>query len=42
MAAGASAFRAASEAVYVHGQVADEWPAGRALTASALARRMSR
>ena len=42
MAAGASAYRAASEAVYVHGQVADEWPAGRALTASALARRMSR
>ena len=42
MAAGASAFRAASEAVYVHGQVADAWPPGRALTASALARRMSR
>lgn len=39
LAAGASALRAASEAVYQHGQAADEWPAGQALTASALARR---
>ena len=37
--AGASALRAASEAVFRHGQAADEWPAGQALTASALARR---
>ncbi|MBW8464292.1 ADP/ATP-dependent (S)-NAD(P)H-hydrate dehydratase, partial [Acidovorax sp.] len=40
LAAGASALRAASEAVYQHGQAADAWPAGRALTASALARRV--
>lgn len=40
LAAGASALRAASEAVYQHGQAADVWPAGRALTASALARRV--
>ena len=40
LAAGASAFRAASEAVYQHGQAADEWPAGQTLTASALARRI--
>jgi hydroxyethylthiazole kinase-like uncharacterized protein yjeF len=39
LAAGASALRAASEAVYQHGQTADDWPAGEALTASALARR---
>lgn len=38
LAAGASSFRAASEAVYRHGQIADHWPAGRALTASELAR----
>ena len=38
--AGASAFRAASEAVYQHGQAADVWPAGRALTASTLARHL--
>ncbi|WP_298211386.1 NAD(P)H-hydrate dehydratase [Acidovorax sp.] len=38
LAAGASALRAASEAVYQHGQAADAWPAGQALTASALAR----
>ena len=30
-------FQAACEAVYVHGLVADEWPAQRALTASRLA-----
>ncbi|KQO25741.1 bifunctional ADP-dependent NAD(P)H-hydrate dehydratase/NAD(P)H-hydrate epimerase [Acidovorax sp. Leaf78] len=40
LAAGASALRAASEAVYLHGQAADAWPAGQALTASALARRL--
>jgi NAD(P)H-hydrate repair Nnr-like enzyme with NAD(P)H-hydrate dehydratase domain len=40
LAAGASAFRAASEAVYQHGQAADVWPAGRALTASTLARHL--
>lgn len=40
LAAGASALRAASEAVYRHGQVADAWPPGQALTASALARRV--
>ncbi len=40
LAAGASAFRAASEAVYQHGQVADEWPSGQTLTANALARRV--
>ncbi len=40
LAAGASALRAASEAVYQHGQAADAWPAGRALTARALARRV--
>ena len=40
LAAGASALRAASEAVYQHGQAADVWPAGLALTASALARRV--
>jgi hydroxyethylthiazole kinase-like uncharacterized protein yjeF len=32
------AFDAASGAVFDHGRLADEWPAGRALTASALAR----
>lgn len=40
LAAGASALRAASEAVYWHGQAADAWPPGQALTASALARRV--
>ena len=40
LAAGASALRAASEAVYRHGQAADTWPADEALTASALARRL--
>ncbi|MFN3436992.1 MAG: NAD(P)H-hydrate dehydratase [Acidovorax sp.] len=38
MAAGAGAFRAASEAVYAHGLAADGWPADKALTASELAR----
>lgn len=40
LAAGACALRAASEAVYAHGLAADHWPAGQALTASALARRV--
>ncbi|QLA80557.1 NAD(P)H-hydrate dehydratase [Acidovorax sp. JMULE5] len=40
LAAGASALRAASEAVYQHGQAADDWPARQALTASALALRV--
>ena len=38
----ACALRAAREAVYVHGQVADRWPDGQALTASALARALVR
>lgn len=42
LAAGASALRAASEAVYAHGLAADHWPEGLALTASALARRIGR
>ncbi len=42
LAAGASALRAASEAAYAHGLAADHWPAGLALTASALARRIGR
>ncbi|MCW8176255.1 NAD(P)H-hydrate dehydratase [Verminephrobacter aporrectodeae] len=41
LAAGTGALRAASEAVYAHGLAADLWPAGRALTASALARQVS-
>ena len=36
-AAGKPAFQAAVDAVYLHGQAADDWPAGRALTAGALA-----
>lgn len=39
-AAGLDAWSAATEAAYDHGQAADAWPAGSALTASALARRM--
>jgi NAD(P)H-hydrate repair Nnr-like enzyme with NAD(P)H-hydrate dehydratase domain len=39
MAGGLEAFEAACGAVYAHGRIADEWPAGQALTASALARR---
>ncbi|MFN9470426.1 NAD(P)H-hydrate dehydratase [Acidovorax sp.] len=42
LAAGASALRAASEAVYAHGLAADHWPEGLALTASTLARRIGR
>lgn len=42
LASGTSALRAAASAVYQHGQAADAWPAGQALTASALARRLGR
>lgn len=38
LAAGSSACEAARHAVYQHGALADAWPAGQALTASALAR----
>lgn len=38
LAAGTPAFRAACEAVYQHGKIADEWPASTILTASLLAR----
>jgi len=41
LATGASALHAASEAVYAHGLAADDWPEGQALTASALARRLT-
>jgi len=41
LAAGADALRAACDAVYAHGLAADRWPAGMALTASALARRLA-
>lgn len=41
LAAGASAFDAACQAVYRHGATADHWPIGETLTASALARRAS-
>ena len=37
MAGGLGAFEAACGAVFAHGLIADEWPAGQALTASALA-----
>lgn len=37
LAQGSEAFDAASEAVYLHGQAADTWPAERPLTANALA-----
>jgi hydroxyethylthiazole kinase-like uncharacterized protein yjeF len=37
MAGGLEAFEAACSAVFAHGHAADEWPAGQALTASALA-----
>lgn len=39
MAGGLGAFEAACGAVFTHGRVADEWPNGRPLTASALAGR---
>jgi hydroxyethylthiazole kinase-like uncharacterized protein yjeF len=38
LAAGEPPLEAAAGAVYLHGLAADHWPAGRALTASALAR----
>lgn len=41
LAAGGSAWDAACHAVYQHGALADAWPAGQALTASALARAAS-
>ena len=37
LAAGTPAFQAACDAVYQHGQIADEWPAASVLTASRLA-----
>ena len=42
LAAGACAVRAAREAVYAHGQAANKWPKGQALTASALAKALER
>ncbi|WCM89984.1 NAD(P)H-hydrate dehydratase [Acidovorax sp. NCPPB 3576] len=36
-----AAFEAAISACWMHGQVADQWPPGKALTASALARQLS-
>ena len=39
LAMGQYALAAACDAVYAHGLAADDWPAGRPLTASALARR---
>jgi hydroxyethylthiazole kinase-like uncharacterized protein yjeF len=41
MAAHADVFEAASGAVFDHGRIADEWPAGSTLTASALARALT-
>jgi hydroxyethylthiazole kinase-like uncharacterized protein yjeF len=41
MARGEDAFAAAVSAVFQHGLVADQWPAGTPLTASALARALS-
>jgi hydroxyethylthiazole kinase-like uncharacterized protein yjeF len=41
IAQGGGAFNAAADAVYEHGLAADRWPAGRALTASALARALT-
>lgn len=38
LAAGHTAFQAACEAAYLHGEVADQWPANTALTAGLLAR----
>jgi ADP-dependent NAD(P)H-hydrate dehydratase / NAD(P)H-hydrate epimerase len=38
LAAGQSAFQAACTAVYAHGKVADDWPAGRSLVASDIAK----
>ncbi len=41
LATGADAFDAACGACWHHGRVADDWPTGRALTASALAQRLA-
>jgi hydroxyethylthiazole kinase-like uncharacterized protein yjeF len=41
LAGGLSPFDAARQAVFEHGRAADRWPARRALTASALARRLT-
>ena len=40
LAAGQNAFQAACAAVHQHGQSADDWPDGEALTAGTLARRL--
>ena len=40
LAATGSAWQAACDAVWTHGQVADDWPSGAALTASRLAERL--
>jgi len=40
LARGAAAFDAGGHAAWLHGQAADDWPAGQALTAGALARRL--
>ena len=41
LAAGASAFNAACHAAWQHGAIADQWPTGHTLTASALARQLA-
>jgi hydroxyethylthiazole kinase-like uncharacterized protein yjeF len=41
LAAGLAPFEAAAAAIYRHGEAADGWPAGEALTAGALARRLA-
>jgi NAD(P)H-hydrate repair Nnr-like enzyme with NAD(P)H-hydrate dehydratase domain len=38
LAQGSNGFDAACQAVYQHGQVADRWPQGQALTAAGLAK----
>lgn len=40
MASGLPAFTAACQSVFLHGQMADQWPEGQTLTASALATRL--
>ena len=42
LALAASAFEAAQLACWEHGQQADQWPTGHALTANLLARRLAR
>jgi NAD(P)H-hydrate repair Nnr-like enzyme with NAD(P)H-hydrate dehydratase domain len=42
LAQGAGAFEAASEAVHAHGKAADGWPGDHVLTASRLARTMTK